>query len=440
MKRNVKSPQWNNCYVFMLILTTASLTWTLASLLHTQQASCLQCNVAISPSCETRRISNVRGSTERSKWEGDENRISYNGPSRVFPKFNYPFPCFPSDEKLMIETPASEGIFFHRPHKTGSTTMVGIILRLVHSRAKAKGFQRCKHRSMHGTARQYNYVMRDRSKSFLFSIIREPKARLISEFFHFDVTAFEKEPTDANFIVSLRNKGHNVYLKDLTNRQYVKKKQITDLDFAKSKGFADMKEFNASRFSGKPGLSRLLQPQLVSSRIFGLHYKPEKVVQDILDDFNFIAIMERMDESLVVLQMLLGLTTKEILYTRARSSGTFSNGWKGRPCFFIMKSFITEGMKTFFSSEEFNLTIANDLLMYQAAYESLDRTIASLDPDIFAKNMAALKEGLKLAELNCKGRVRTMCDGGGNPIPLMNRTCYIWGEGCDYECINELRL
>ena len=52
-----------------------------------------------------------------------------------------------------------------------------------------------------------------------------------------------------------------------------------------------------------------------------------KVVQDILNDYDFIAITERMDESLVVMKILLNLTLDEILYSKpARSAGSFSNG------------------------------------------------------------------------------------------------------------------
>ena len=373
----------------------------------------------------------------------------YTGPSRVYPKFDYPFPCFQGEPILMRETPAARGILFQRPHKTGSTTMVGIILRLVHNRAKmhqgeakfGKKFDKCKHRTMHGKAKNYQYGKRDLSKSFLFSIIRDPTARTISQFFHFDVAAYEKEPTDDTFRTMARSGNFNYYLMELSTRQYVPNGTlVSDLDFAKSMGYAGVNQCDLAMRSREPGPTQLLRRQRVSSKEFGLNYDPKRVVQDILDDYNFIAIMERMDESLVVFQMLLGLTTKEILYTRARSSGSFFNGWHGRPCIYIMKSFLTPGMKAYFESEEWKLTIANDILMYQAANESLDRTIASLDPAEFTKNMAALKRGLNLAGEICKGKIRPVCTEGGVEIPLPNRTCFIWSEGCDHACIDAVQL
>ena len=375
-------------------------------------------------------------------------KLPYTGPSRVFPVFNFPFPCVEGEPLLMRETPAAEGILFQRPHKTGSTTMVGIVMRLAHNRAKHMNnlsnmsAAKCKHRSMHGTAHQYQYGRRDKTKSFLFSIIRDPTARVISQFFHFDVTAFLYEPTDVNFRnMARRITIMNYYFKELSTREYVTNEtKPSELEFAKSMGYKGLDDYRAAIQSDQPGATRLLQRQFVASRVFGLNYDPVQVVKDILDDYNFIAIMERMDESLVVFQMLLGLTTKEILYTKARSSGSFSNGWPDRPCFYIMNSFLSPGMTEFFDSEEWKLTVANDMLMYQAANKSLDRTIESLDRFEFKRNMAALKRGLKLAQENCIGRVRTACSDGGDVIPISERTCYVWSEGCDHDCIDELEL
>ena len=165
-----------------------------------------------------------------------------------------------------------------------------------------------------------------------------------------------------------------------------------------------------------------------------------QMVQDILEDYDFIAITERLDESLVVLQMLLGLTTHEILYVNARSSGSFSNGFPDRPCLYIIPSMITPGIGQFLESDEWKDTIRGDLLLYQAAYASLDRTIESLGRDEFNKNLQALQNGLKMAALNCKDRVVSLCTEAGERVAPQNTTCYIWSEGCEHECVDELNI
>ena len=137
--------------------------------------------------------------------------------------------------------------------------------------------------------------------------------------------------------------------------------------------------------------------------------------------------------------MLPNLTTKEILYTRARSGGTFSNGLSDRPCVYILPSFVSPSMKEFFASEEWQETTKDDmLLLYRAAHKSLDLTIDAIGRDEFNTNLVELKRGLQLAAKNCEGKARSMCSDGGTMIKLENRTCYIWGEGCDHDCIDEL--
>jgi Sulfotransferase family len=329
----------------------------------------------------------------------------------------------------MSTEPAHRGFLFHRPHKVGSTTMVGIILRLVHNKAKQQQQQQllqqlphttmtmqkredndsddlktCLHRAMHGSVLDFEYHQRDNTHSFLFSLLRHPTQRAISEFFHFRVATLGQEPTDHNFLKFLKarkNGLRNYYLNDMTMN-----KEFLDNNSTTSRGHVS---------------------NLTTT-----------MVQDILNSFDFIAVTERMNESLVILQMLLGLDTKDIVYTSARTSGTFSNGPPDRPCTYIMPSFLTPRIQEFLASDEwFNIT-RGDLLLYQAANASLDRTIDALGRSEFDNKLQALERGLIVVEKNCKDRVVTLCTEGGRRIAPQNTTCYIWSEGCDHDCIDEL--
>ena len=179
---------------------------------------------------------------------------------------------------------------------------------------------------------------------------------------------------------------------------------------------------------------------LKGQRLFGVDFSVHEVIRDILEDYDFIAVMERMDESLVVLQMLLNLTTKEILYTRARSGGGFTNGYNDRPCLYILPSFTTSGVRKFLASDEWQQHIAPDIEFLKAVHKSLDRTIDSLGREDFDKKLKVFRNALKSAALNCIGRIKTMCSAGGEVILPSKRTCYIWGEGCDHDCIDDLTL
>ncbi len=343
----------------------------------------------------------------------------------------------------MLQTPAHEGILFQRPQKTGSTTLTGIVLRLVHNRGKQMGFEKCKHRCMHGSGVSYDFGRRDKTKSFLFSIIREPQARAFSQIFHFEISAASREPTDAYLQTQLLAPANHLhYLHDLKVRNYTNASTLFLLrqNLAQKLGYTSVQEQLHLKNQTSPKELRHAERLWKQWRLFGENFDVHAMIGHILEDYNFIALMERMDESLVVLQMLLNLTTKEIVYTKARSGGSFSNGFSDRPCIYILPSFTTPGMKRFFASEEWQSHIAADVEMYKAVHKSLDRTIDALGRQEFEEKLATFKKALKLAGTHCVGRIRTMCSSSGEVIRPVNTTCYFWGEGCDHDCIDELDL
>eukprot|EP00522_Entomoneis_paludosa_P011089 CAMPEP_0172440380 /NCGR_PEP_ID=MMETSP1065-20121228/1011_1 /TAXON_ID=265537 /ORGANISM="Amphiprora paludosa, Strain CCMP125" /LENGTH=437 /DNA_ID=CAMNT_0013189173 /DNA_START=107 /DNA_END=1417 /DNA_ORIENTATION=- len=375
--------------------------------------------------------------------------VESTGIARAFQRFEGGFPCYPGEPHLMDLSPAHEGFLFQRPMKVGSTTMVGVVLRLAHSRSpwlkddKKRG-RKCKNRAMHGSALSMEYDKRDRSKSFLFSLLRHPTKRIISEFFHFYVGTHNVEPTDKNFLSYVTMiKNQHKYVNDLRLKNYTEKISKLSLlnSFLEMNGFATEADYRRAANKNTENGRRLKWLRDEYMEYGTSEPNMTEVVRDIVNGYDFLAVTERMDESLVVMQMLLNLTTKEILYTHSRGSGTFSNGPRERPCIFIPRSFVTPGMQKYFESDEWQRVIRGDLLLYKAANESLDRTIEALGPKEFQRNLQALKQGLKLAEDNCKGgRVVTLCNEGGEAIPFVNNTCYIWGEACDHECINELDI
>ena len=61
----------------------------------------------------------------------------------------------------------------------------------------------------------------------------------------------------------------------------------------------------------------------------------EAQIDKILDNYDFIGVTDRFDESLVVLQLLLGLETSDILYLSSKKSGNYDDGFNGM---FLAKS------------------------------------------------------------------------------------------------------
>jgi hypothetical protein len=437
-------------YNMFLVIFTATITWMFSRYVNMATWNSFISSGGISPRGEKSKSTTLHETAGRVKHvptvelpKGHIDYSDYTGPSRVFTKFDHPFPCFKGEPQLMLETPAHEGILFQRPMKTGSTTLTGIVLRLVHNRGKQMGFEKCKHRCMHGLGVSYDFGHRDKTKSFLFSIIRDPQARALSQIFHFEVSTALREPTDEFLQNQLLVPAIHVnFLHDLKVRNYTDTSTLFLLrnKLARKLGYKSAQEQLQVQNQTSPNELRHAERLWKQWRLFGHKFNVQTVIGHILEDYNFIAVTERMDESLVVLQMLLNLTTKEIVYTKARTGGSFSNGYATRPCIYILPSFTSPGMKRFFASEEWQLQIAADVELYKAVHKSLDRTIEALGRQEFEEKLVTFQAALKLASTHCAGRVRTMCSSGGEVIRPVNTTCYFWGEGCDHDCIDELDL
>jgi hypothetical protein len=117
----------------------------------------------------------------------------------------------------------------------------------------------------------------------------------------------------------------------------------------------------------------------------------ETFTTDILESYDFLGISERMDESLVVLQLLLGLQTEDLLYLSTKTSGTYDYFPAKQICTVIPKATVDLEMKKWLYSEEFESYVLGDVLMYQAADKSLDRTIEMLGKDKVQRALVRLR-------------------------------------------------
>lgn len=116
----------------------------------------------------------------------------YDGPYKVYSKWAEPFPCFPAEKSWKSvatqRSPAHEGLLYTREMKTGSSTLTGVILRLANRKSKEllpDSHAPCKLRMDHSSARSMDYANRDKTKSFLMSLLRDPTKRAISHVCHF---------------------------------------------------------------------------------------------------------------------------------------------------------------------------------------------------------------------------------------------------------------
>ena len=168
-------------------------------------------------------------------------------------------------------------------------------------------------------------------------------------------------------------------------------------------------------------------------------WKEKKLtVDEILADYNFIGITERMDESLVVMKILLNLEFNDILYLSAKGNGGFDDGAYRNICHYIVPSHVTPAMKEFFAGPVWKKIIDGDTLLYKAAERSLDLTIDAIGRDEVERHVAEYRRLQEVAKERCLPTTIQPCTEDGT-FHRETHNCLFWDSGCGYECLDDLR-
>jgi len=253
-----------------------------------------------------------------------------------------PFPCVPDN------SPNTQGIFYIKVPKTSSSTLGQITKRIAGREAgirqKNLGIDICKtyDPEIHNKASELNIGGRDKNKSFVFSVIRHPADRVISHH-GMKVSHGQADTTEASFIRSMRK---NTYPSNIELR-FLATKEIPD--------------------------------KLTDDEV---NYH----VQNVIDEYNFIGVYERLYESLVVLSMLIGIEPQDVLFDFLPSKNTRCGELK-KP------DWVTDRLERFLSQGFWYNRENGDFALYDAVNRSLDLTIEKLGRE---KVQAKLDEYLKL--------------------------------------------
>lgn len=253
---------------------------------------------------------------------------------------NVPFPCVSENR------PYTEGIFYIKVPKTASSTLARITTRFSAREAKRQGFDYgvfCKtyNPMKHSSASSLKVADRDKSKSFLWTVLREPNNRAISHY-GMRLTFGKVKSTDGNFISDL--KKNNAF------------RSNTQLEF----------------------VAPSMNENLVDT------------IQNVLEEYNFIGVYERLDESLVVLSMIMGMDINDVLNSYRPSTNTRCGSLVENP------KWLTQGMSEYLESDEWKEKQSGDFMLYRAANEALDATIQILGPEQVKKNLAQFRRLVRI--------------------------------------------
>lgn len=311
---------------------------------------------------------------------------------------HHDFPCvYDSNDRNGLQESKDTGIVFIKLQKCASTTVAQIIQRISNTYGSRiltasntnsgdqKNPMKCKLHDSHGFAfnlPNLNQRQRDNGKSFLFTFIREPMERFISDFYYHRVSK-------NNITVSLSK-------------------------------FTKFENHITRHFRGLGGYElpylltdRSMVPPHTPEYLFWNSIQPDNIqnvnllkkrVEYVMQEYDFIGVASRMDESLVVFSILLEIPLTDILYLRpARVKGSYDYDDKRQVCFEIKKPVLTDEMKNYFASDVWKAKMAGDILLFRATNQSLDRTIDNIGRDEFESKLERYREMMRAIQQACGG-------------------------------------
>ena len=308
-----------------------------------------------------------------------------------------------------------KGLLYTKNPKCASSTVAGVVLRIATNVGKRKFGENIGCLSNFTHVKGYTYGKRDRSFSYLLTTVRKPTSRAMSRVFYTNIGEFGMIPTDEIIIKALQN--HTSSQKGVVGRG-TGGFQLSYISTSKTKEW-----FHYSPNRDQNTVQNI--DVLVS------------YVKNVIDSYDFLIVVERLDESLVALQLLLGLDSDDILFSSSKIAGGYVK--LIHSCIYVPKSFISNNVAKFLNSSKWAAMNFGDFMLHSAAEKSLDLTIDSIGRRKFEK---ALKQFLLL-----KSRVYDICSSrtvfpcsvdGIYQIERSSKNCYHLDGGCGYPCFDQV--
>jgi hypothetical protein len=290
------------------------------------------------------------------------------------------------------------GLIYVKIPKTSSTTCAGINIRIaskvgerVRGSDKDSRPKRCGYTYSHGR----KVLLNRRSPNILWTLLRDPAKRAISEFYHFRVSRRGVEPTETKLKKFLKKKKSYQfnYIADTRNSKALSKKTKNP--------FQDIREY-------------------------------------VMDAYDFIGLLERREESLALIKILWGLETEDLIVLSTKQSGGYDGGGFNNTCVKIQKpDNLTDNVQQFLTSgfPSGNL----DYALYDIVNRSLDKTIDYLGRERVQEEVQRIHAMQAIADQKCQGEAIFPCSSNGTrQFELSERSCYTSDLGCGYRCVDRV--
>jgi hypothetical protein len=318
------------------------------------------------------------------------------------------------------------GILYVKNFKAASSTAAGAALRIAAKYGNINGTIEQQQRrtrtawvKVHHTP-GHSYRLRDPQRSILITSVRDPAARALSRIFYSFVSRWGASTDDA-------------YL--------LRKLQTTDPQFGVVSHTGG--GFQVKYVSMQPRLSKSWTPAN-PTKVLDPH-SIQSAVRQIFKDYDFILVAERMDESLVAMALLLGVSITDVLIQSAKQSTAlqyhyFKHG-KREHCTRPKPAFRSTAVQAYLESPEWYAKNYGDYLLHAATHISLNRTIERLGVVRFSRSLHEYRRLKSKAEQRCANQTVYHCSVDGKPQRHLSKlNCYSDDSGCGYPCIDKMLL
>lgn len=321
------------------------------------------------------------------------------------------------------------GLCYVKIPRAASSTLVGINVRIARNFGSRQGIpETCIRHD--GPAPGFYYRLRDPTLSFLWTFVRNPTERAMSRV----------ASNLAKRQIGVPSPKSNSTTDFLSNYVLEALQNSTDMQFgtiSEGRGgfqvqYAMLQLVQANSFWNATEPSKIQHPRHV-----------QRCVKGIVDRYDFIGVVERFDESLVALQLLLGLEASDIIYSSSRMHekyfGKLVPGREGYFCYPSVNPLILRAprVETYLSSSTWWAQNYGDFLLHEAASLSLDRTIMEIGLTTFSQALQTFRSMLTIARQTCHP-IFPCSDNGTVQIVQAEENCYFEDIGCGYPCFDSL--
>jgi hypothetical protein len=319
---------------------------------------------------------------------------------------------------------SNSGFLLVKVPKAASSTSAGIVLRIAR-RNRCSDFQ-WKHQLGFEIATMDQF---DAKQSFLLSTIRDPGRRALSTLdFH------------------------------LLSRQKVPIQKLTEIltdDMKIQLLLSQQHPHNGCTSQGQGGfqvrymsLERLEPYSIISNASTvvpdaQMMHRVVRVVRDIMNAYGFLIVTEHMDESLVALSFVLGVSMADIFVSSSKIAGTYHLLHHGKGNFTCLRTITTKNSPRiwdFLESKQWRIPNLADYLLHTTAYLSLNLTIQAIGQQRFQKALNQYRH-LKTLENSLCPTPDYPCSADGTvQIDRAARNCALkyYDFECGYPCIDDL--